>query len=136
MRRDEKVAKKRRRRKKLATKQATQDPVALARNVLTTHREAARVRLTEETEALIAAGARPEEILWLLSPTSQDACLAQSSIAAFRAEAPDLAEQLAIWQSCLPSGHLSCAYVGPEGVLLEAIRVDVSILDKHHRCSA
>lgn len=98
--------------------------VEAASRVLTAHREAAEEDLTAKTHLLMERGVRAEEIIWLLTPTGYNADVAADVVADIeRRGARDLAQQVSIVQSCLPPGHLSCMYCGPEGLFFEAVRV-------------
>jgi len=100
-------------------------PKAADRHLLARHREAHTAALVDETEDLLAAGAKPSEVLWLLSPTSFGATLARDTIREVSASAPDLAARLETLQAGLPPDHLSCVYIGPEGMVSEAVPVEV-----------
>ena len=96
--------KSRRNKNKPSRSKPRQDCIEVVRGVLTARRKTARPALIAETARLVEAGVGVETILWLLSPEVHGACVANASIEDFRRRgAPDLAQQLEVFQSCLCS---------------------------------
>jgi hypothetical protein len=119
---DRKHAQKKKNRENKRKSERAGGDAAVLQRAMRTRRNEHHDELAAKTETLVAAGTRPEALLWVITADQADVILAETILANLRTSGDeDRALEIEAFMKSLSTGNVCLTYSGPEGVGLEAI---------------